>query len=371
MKTSKLLTCWGATLFTAALLNVNASAQDPTNWGTWAATGTLNCISADCSGGGVSGGDAAIGPEDDQVEATPATSTIINPLGNATSLAGFTTAAPGLEVFQISGDGTSVPGGASRAEGAALAFYRYSGPTTSVTVTASLSSTFSGPLSGENSNLDGIYGAVRVFTDPDDIMEIDLFDEGARLFCLGECYIPDFELIVEINTGVDIPSDSALLTLNDGDGFYLQGYMNLGAAGGGIVATTGSGFTVSFSSTPGLTSVLPAGSSAPDADGDTIADAVDNCTFVANSDQRDSNGDGHGNVCDFDYNNDCVTNFMDLPTFANAFGSSTGDANFDDDVDLDGNGVINFLDLGAAPNNFAGAFTNPPGPSAVPCILLP
>lgn len=36
----------------------------------------------------------------------------------------------------------------------------------------------------------------------------------------------------------------------------------------------------------------------PDADGDTVADASDNCPFVANADQADTDGDGTGDLCD-------------------------------------------------------------------------
>ena len=40
-----------------------------------------------------------------------------------------------------------------------------------------------------------------------------------------------------------------------------------------------------------------------DTDGDTVADSIDNCTLVANANQRDANGDGYGNSCDGDLNN--------------------------------------------------------------------
>ena len=108
-----------------------------------------------------------------------------------------------------------------------------------------------------------------------------------------------------------------------------------------------------------------------DFDGDGVVDSVDNCTNIANADQRDTNGDGHGNVCDFDFTNDCLTNFLDFFGFSNAFGASSGDANFNDDVDLDGNGVINFLDFGTPPNNFTAFFGSPPGPSASACVPAP
>ncbi|MGB5471915.1 MAG: hypothetical protein WBQ78_00375, partial [Gammaproteobacteria bacterium] len=43
-----------------------------------------------------------------------------------------------------------------------------------------------------------------------------------------------------------------------------------------------------------------------DTDSDTVDDAIDNCTLVANADQRDTNGDGFGNVCDADFNNNGI-----------------------------------------------------------------
>jgi len=41
-----------------------------------------------------------------------------------------------------------------------------------------------------------------------------------------------------------------------------------------------------------------------DADGDGVENSDDNCPYEANPDQRDTNGDGHGNRCDADVDND-------------------------------------------------------------------
>ncbi|MFK8017763.1 MAG: choice-of-anchor Q domain-containing protein [Gammaproteobacteria bacterium] len=92
-----------------------------------------------------------------------------------------------------------------------------------------------------------------------------------------------------------------------------------------------------------------------DADGDGVADAQDNCTLRANPDQRDSNGDGFGNVCDADLNNDGIVNVVDLGLLRVAFFSADADADFN------GDGVVNTIDLGA----MRSLFLMPPGPSGV------
>jgi PKD repeat protein len=92
-----------------------------------------------------------------------------------------------------------------------------------------------------------------------------------------------------------------------------------------------------------------------DGDGDGIVDVVDNCSALANADQRDSNGDGFGNACDADLNNDGTINFVDLGLLRTAFFGPGPDADFN------GDGVVNFVDLGIMRATFFMA----PGPGAV------
>jgi len=94
--------------------------------------------------------------------------------------------------------------------------------------------------------------------------------------------------------------------------------------------------------------------SAADTDGDLIVDSSDNCVLVTNPAQIDTDGDGHGNMCDGDFDQDCSVTFLDLSIFkAGFFGD---DAN----LDLDSSGSVNFSDLAIMKTMF---FT-PPGPSA-------
>ncbi len=98
-----------------------------------------------------------------------------------------------------------------------------------------------------------------------------------------------------------------------------------------------------------------------DSDNDGIANASDNCTAVHNADQRDTDNDGFGNLCDADFDNDCDVNFVDFSLMKdNFFG---GEA----DTDMDGNGITDFADLQLLKNTFFG----PPGPGALPNLCDP
>jgi MYXO-CTERM domain-containing protein len=48
-----------------------------------------------------------------------------------------------------------------------------------------------------------------------------------------------------------------------------------------------------------------------DSDGDNVSDAFDNCIEVANTDQKDSDGDKIGDACDGDWDNDGIPNASD------------------------------------------------------------
>ena len=105
-----------------------------------------------------------------------------------------------------------------------------------------------------------------------------------------------------------------------------------------------------------------------DRDGDGVPDALDNCIRIPNPDQRDTNGDGFGNVCDADVDGDGrVTTSWGVISPPSQRGDLeriqlTIDAGaYDPHHDLNGDGVVDALDASWA---LMGIF-QPPGPSGL------
>ncbi len=99
--------------------------------------------------------------------------------------------------------------------------------------------------------------------------------------------------------------------------------------------------------------LLPVICFAKDTDLDGINDRQDNCIEISNPDQKDTNGDGFGNACDADLDDNGTVSFADLNLFKSKFGTA------DQDADFDGNGSVSFADL----NIFKSLFGKPPGPA--------
>ena len=77
----------------------------------------------------------------------------------------------------------------------------------------------------------------------------------------------------------------------------------------------------------------------PDEDDDGVGDPEDNCLALANADQRDTNLDGYGNLCDADFDGNEVVNTIDLGVFKQSYLTAQGDPGYDPDADLDGDGA--------------------------------
>jgi hypothetical protein len=100
--------------------------------------------------------------------------------------------------------------------------------------------------------------------------------------------------------------------------------------------------------------ILAGEARAADTDVDGVDDSVDNCTLAMNANQRDTDADGFGSICDPDFNNDGVVNAVDLATLKAQFFKATANQ------DVDGNGIVNVRDLALLKAKFFQA----PGPTA-------
>ncbi len=96
-----------------------------------------------------------------------------------------------------------------------------------------------------------------------------------------------------------------------------------------------------------------------DLDGDGTSDPFDNCTEVANSSQKDSDGDGIGDTCDCDFTQDLTCTIADFNFFL-AFFINAVDPGFGADMNEDGSvGIADF-------NLFlAGFIAGEPGPAGI------
>ncbi|MEM9555796.1 MAG: thrombospondin type 3 repeat-containing protein [Acidobacteriota bacterium] len=82
-----------------------------------------------------------------------------------------------------------------------------------------------------------------------------------------------------------------------------------------------------------------------DHDGDGIGTGIDNCTTVSNPDQADLDGNGVGDACDPDRDNDGIPNHLDPCPNTIDTEDFDGDGVFDScDPDVDGDGVPNAQD---------------------------
>ncbi|MDH5255560.1 MAG: dockerin type I domain-containing protein, partial [Gammaproteobacteria bacterium] len=93
---------------------------------------------------------------------------------------------------------------------------------------------------------------------------------------------------------------------------------------------------------------------------DGVVDDLDNCTLVANPGQCDSDGDGYGNHCDADLNNNGTVNAQDSVLIRAALGQPSVGPVFNP-ADLNCSGSVNAQDNVL----FRRLVGQPPGPSGL------
>ncbi len=94
----------------------------------------------------------------------------------------------------------------------------------------------------------------------------------------------------------------------------------------------------------------------PDTDGDGVADNLDNCKLVANANQRNTDGDSFGNICDPDFNQNNIVDPADVSSLKAKLGQVSANH------DLNGNGIVDPADMSILKTYLGKA----PGPSGLP-----
>jgi hypothetical protein len=98
-----------------------------------------------------------------------------------------------------------------------------------------------------------------------------------------------------------------------------------------------------------------------DTDGDGVPDSRDNCTLVPNASQLDSDGDGYGNHCDCDFNQDDFCGGPDYTLFIGCFNEPTNGDPVCEAADMNADDFVGGPDF----TLFIGGFNGPPGPSGL------
>jgi len=163
-------------------------------------------------------------------------------------------------------------------------------------------------------------------------------------------------------TGVSNMTQGTTSFVDNGNGTVtLTMASNQFTINGGIKDTVPGDHTGSLGYNSVLRWVLNASIVNPDTDGDGVPNVSDNCRLLSNANQADSNGDGFGNRCDGDLNNNNTTNAQDYVLFRQQLGQPSA-APVYNAADINSNGAVNAQDYVL----FRGLLGSPPGPGAGP-----
>jgi hypothetical protein len=102
---------------------------------------------------------------------------------------------------------------------------------------------------------------------------------------------------------------------------------------------------------------------AADCDLDSVANAVDNCSLLANATQLDSDGDGYGNACDAELNNSALVTTADFGLLRSVLNQTAASSPMAAAADLSGSGTVTTADFAI----LRPLLNTAPGPSGYVC----
>jgi hypothetical protein len=224
------------------------------------------------------------------------------------------------------------------------------------------------PANLELANLDGTNGFAMFGIEPSDQLgrsvshAADVNADGMGDIVIGAPGVDGYVGVAYVVFGrPTFPAALDLSGLDGSNGFMVRGRQELDSMGydTSLADVNGDGISDVILSAAAEAYVIFGCDATTDGDCDGLNDETDNCLHANDPEQRDTDTDGIGNVCDGDFNQDCLQNFADLAIMKSSF-FLPGDL----ETDMNGDDVTNFLDLASLKTGFF----RPPGPSGTPNV---
>ena len=162
-------------------------------------------------------------------------------------------------------------------------------------------------------------------------------------------------LITDANCAWQLQSDASWLSLSSTASGSGSATVQFNVAGNTLVNSRNAHINLSGAGSQVLANLTVNQDAATDSDHDGVPDRNDNCKLVANTNQRNTDGDLYGNICDPDFNQNNIVDPADMSQLKAKLGQASANE------DLNGNGIVDPADMSLLKSYLGKA----PGPSGL------